>query len=82
MDVPLVGRLLLEHRQGLRPFFLRHVLRTGALLEDEDFPIAERILRSFLKTHEPDRDALITGLRDELDARDTRLMLQDATAEY
>lgn len=29
-----------------------------------------------------DRDALLTALRDELDALDTRLMLQDATAEY
>jgi adenylate kinase family enzyme len=28
--------------------FLRHVLRTGALLEDEQFPLAARILRSFL----------------------------------
>lgn len=29
-----------------------------------------------------DRDALMSGLRNELDAHDTRLMLQDATAEY
>ena len=28
--------------------FLRRVLETGALLEDKDFPIAERILRSFI----------------------------------
>jgi adenylate kinase family enzyme len=28
--------------------FLRQVLATGALLEDRDFPIAERLLRSFL----------------------------------
>jgi adenylate kinase family enzyme len=28
--------------------FLRQVLQTGALLEDKDFPIAERLLRSFL----------------------------------
>jgi adenylate kinase family enzyme len=28
--------------------FLRDVLRSGALLEDKDFPIAERILRRFL----------------------------------
>jgi adenylate kinase family enzyme len=28
--------------------FLRRVLETGALLEDKDFPIAERILRRFL----------------------------------
>jgi adenylate kinase family enzyme len=30
--------------------FLRRVLETGALLEDKDFPIAERILKSFLTT--------------------------------
>jgi len=29
--------------------FLRQVLRSGALLENEDFPIAERVLRSFLR---------------------------------
>lgn len=29
--------------------FLRHVLQTGALLEDKDFSLAERILDSFLK---------------------------------
>jgi adenylate kinase family enzyme len=29
--------------------FLREVLATGALLEDEQFPIAERILRAFLE---------------------------------
>ncbi len=28
--------------------FLRDVLETGALLEDKDFPIAERVLRQFL----------------------------------
>jgi len=28
--------------------FVRGVLRTGALLEDKDFPIAERVLRRFL----------------------------------
>jgi adenylate kinase family enzyme len=29
--------------------FLRQVLQTGALLEDQDFPLAERILSSFLR---------------------------------
>ena len=28
--------------------FMRHVLRTGALLEDEQFPLAARLLRGFL----------------------------------
>ena len=32
--------------------------------------------------HDTDREALMEGLRSELDAKDTRLMLQDATAEY
>ena len=31
--------------------FLRGVLKSGALLEDEHFPLAERILRSFLTRH-------------------------------
>ncbi len=31
--------------------FLRGVLATGALLEDEQFSVAERILRSFLQRH-------------------------------
>lgn len=28
--------------------FIRHLLQTGALLEDRDFPIAQRVLQSFL----------------------------------
>lgn len=31
--------------------FLRGVLQTGVLLEDRDFPIAERVLRRFLSRH-------------------------------
>jgi len=31
--------------------FVQDVLQSGALLEDEDFPIAEAILRSFLAAH-------------------------------
>ena len=34
--------------------FLRRVLDSGALLEDEHFPLAERILRSFLDRHGAD----------------------------
>jgi len=39
--------------------FLRTVLQTGALLEDEHFPIAGRILRSFLTSHSPEDDTLV-----------------------
>jgi len=39
--------------------FLREVLRSGALLEDEHFPIAERILTSFLAAHGGDARTLI-----------------------
>jgi adenylate kinase len=44
--------------------FLRGVLATGALLEDRDFPIAERILRSFLvrRAAEPSTWIVLNGL--------------------
>ena len=39
--------------------FLRQVLQTGALLEDKDFPLAERILRSFLARVGAEADTLV-----------------------
>jgi adenylate kinase family enzyme len=39
--------------------FLRHVLDSGALLEDRDFPIARRLLKSFLARHRPDAKTLV-----------------------
>ncbi len=39
--------------------FLREVLDSGALLEDEHFPIAERILKSFLAARAADRQTYI-----------------------
>jgi adenylate kinase family enzyme len=39
--------------------FLREVLQTGALLEDEHFPVAERILRSFLDRHGAGAETLV-----------------------
>lgn len=39
--------------------FLRGVLRSGALLEDEQFPIARRILQSFMARHGAKQDACI-----------------------
>jgi adenylate kinase len=39
--------------------FLREVLETGALLEDEHFPLAERILRSFLAQAGADARTLV-----------------------
>ena len=39
--------------------FLRQVLATGALLEDNDFPVAARILQSLLVRRDPKPDTLI-----------------------
>ena len=39
--------------------FLRDVLTSGALLEDEHFPIAERILRSFMVGHRVDDQTIV-----------------------
>ena len=39
--------------------FLKRVLRTGALLEDSDFPVAERILRSFLASAALERHTIV-----------------------
>ena len=44
-------------RDDLR--FLRRVLRSGALLENEHFPLAERILRSFLSRSGADRRTMV-----------------------
>jgi len=43
--------------------FIRRVLETGALLEDEHFPIAERILRGFLAEETRDRHPFFLGSR-------------------
>ena len=44
--------------------FLRSVLESGALLEDEHFPLAERILRSFLAARgaDPEKTIVLNGL--------------------
>ena len=44
--------------------FLRRVLESGALLEDEQFPIAERILRWFMDAHgaDPHTRIVLNGL--------------------
>ncbi|MCY2995446.1 MAG: nucleoside monophosphate kinase [Planctomycetota bacterium] len=39
--------------------FLQHVLARGELLEDQDFPIAQRILRSFLARAAADANPLV-----------------------
>ena len=39
--------------------FLTEVLETGALLEDRDFPVAQRILSSFLDSQGVDSDAIV-----------------------
>jgi len=47
---------------GLTPAdiaFIRHVLNTGALLEDDRFPIAEAILKHFINTRTTSTDDII-----------------------
>ncbi len=39
--------------------FLRRVLQTGALLEDDHFPIAERVLRTFLDERGADEQTVV-----------------------
>jgi adenylate kinase family enzyme len=39
--------------------FIRRLLESGALLEDKDFPLAERIVSSFLKRHQVGQDKLV-----------------------
>ncbi len=39
--------------------FVQQVLQAGALLEDEHFPLAQRVFQSFLADHEADRHTLI-----------------------
>ena len=51
-----------EPPDGLGPddiAFVRHALATGALLDDEHFPIAEAVLRGFLAERQVERDALV-----------------------
>jgi len=56
----------------------RHLLSTSDL---GDGRLVEHVYQvKFFR--DSDREALITGLRDELDAHDTRLMMQDSAAEY
>lgn len=39
--------------------FVSHVLNTGALLDDEHFPIALKIFQGFLNTHDADKRTII-----------------------
>jgi len=39
--------------------FLRGVLRSGALLENEHFGIAEKVLRTFVEEHKADKDTFL-----------------------
>jgi len=50
------------HPDGLTPAdiaFIRHVLNTGALLEDDRFPIAEAILKHFINTRATSTEDII-----------------------
>ncbi len=71
-DEPALAKLL--HRHCRR----RHLLSTADLGDGGQIEHVYQV--KFFR--EADREALMAGLREELDARDTRLMLQDATAEY
>jgi len=58
--------------------FVRDILQSGALLEDEQFPIAEAILRAFLAEHSATGDVhiLLNGLpRHVGQARDVEAIL-------
>jgi hypothetical protein len=71
-DESSLARLM--HRHCRR----RHLLSTSDL---GDGRLVEHVYQvKFFR--DADREALISGLREELDAHETRLMLQDATSEY
>jgi hypothetical protein len=66
-------------QQLLREYCRRRVLLSTTDLGQGD--IIEHVYQvKFFRSR--DRNALLTALRQDLDARETRLMLQDSTAEY
>lgn len=65
--------------------YLRDVLQRGALLEDDDFPIAKRIIESFLARGDQDERALVVlnGLpRHQGQARDLAELLDVQAVVY
>jgi hypothetical protein len=70
-----------SHGQALKQLLERHCLRQSLLSVSDVGGTREHVYQvKFLR--EPDREAILTGLRDEFNANDVRLMLQDATSEY
>jgi hypothetical protein len=70
-----------DNGQELKRLFERHCLRQSLLSISDVGGTREHVYQvKFLR--EPDREALLLGLRTEFDANDARLMLQDATSEY
>jgi uncharacterized membrane protein YhiD involved in acid resistance len=71
-DDPALTRLLERHCRR------QHLLSTSDLADGQ---LVEQVYQvKFFR--DIDREALLSGLREELDANETRLMLQDATSEY
>ncbi len=69
---PRLGQLLRRHCRQ------RHLLSTSDIVEDN---VREHVYQvKFFR--DQDRETLLVALREDLDSRDTRLMLQDATSEY
>jgi hypothetical protein len=69
------------HGQALERLLERHCLRQSLLSVSDVGDTREHVYQvKFLR--EPDREAILLGLRNEFDVNDARLMLQDATSEY
>ena len=70
-----------ETRSTLDRLFRRHCLRQVLLSLGDSDGTREHVYQVKFIRHR-DREGLLQALRDELNAQDARLMLQDATAEY
>ena len=67
--------------QALERLLERHCLRQSLLSISDVGGTREHVYQVKL-LGEPDREAILLGLRNEFDANDARLMLQDTTSEY
>jgi len=70
-----------EHTSKLAHLFRRHCLRQALLSLAESDGTREHVYQvKFIREH--NREELLSALREDLNAQDAQLMLQDATAEY
>lgn len=72
-----------EHESELQTLMHRHCRRRHLLSRSDltEGALVEHVYQvKFFRT--ADQEALISGLRENLNAHDTRLLLQDATSEY